>query len=193
MRIMNEAYESASDEALMEQVCRGSRQALAALVERHHPPLMGYLYRLTNGQRELAEDLAQETFLKILQSAALYERERAFKPWLYTIATNRARDHFRRLETRKTDDWYEWIEERPGQVDLEPETAFLTRENQGRAAAAVQQLSPPLRAALILRFYNDLSLEEIAQALDLPLGTVKSRLSNAVRQLQRILAEPQEV
>jgi RNA polymerase sigma-70 factor (ECF subfamily) len=179
----------AADEVLMEKVRGGDRAALGVLVERYHAPLTGYLVRMTNGQRELAEDMVQMTFMKLIQSRESYQAGRTFRPWLYTIATNLARDHFRRLETRKTEAWDEALDELAGKCEGEPEKLLVRGEQAALVAGAVQRLSEPLRAALVLRFYQDLSLEEIAQVLEIPLGTVKSRLSAAIRQLHKTLAE----
>lgn len=79
-----------SDEQLMAAVMAGDQVALAALVTRHHAPLLGYLYRLVGGDRPLAEDLVQETLLHVLRQRTC-QSDRPFKPWLYTIATNLAR------------------------------------------------------------------------------------------------------
>src|SRR5260370_18299156 len=82
-----------SDEQLMAAVMAGDQVALAALVTRHHAPLLGYLYRLVGGDRQLSEDLVHETLLHVLRQRT-YQADRPFKPWLYTIATNLARDYF---------------------------------------------------------------------------------------------------
>lgn len=183
-----------NDEVLVERIRLGDQAALTTLVERHHAPLLGYLFRLTNSHPALAEDLAQETFIRFLQNITGFQSGRPFKPWLYTIATNLARDHFRRLETRQTEAWSDILEEKSSRYEAEPEPTFLKQENNERVAAAVQQLNQAQREVLLLRFYNELSLEEIARSLDLPLGTVKSRLFNAIRQLQKTLAvDPVEV
>ncbi len=174
------------DEELMRRVMQGERAALAALVERYHAPLLGYLYRLCNGNQPLAEDLTQECFLALLR-ADRYAPERPFKPWLYAIATNLARDHFRSASVRHAADepeehWLALHDPVPG-----PEELALAAE-QGRAVArAISQISEEYRAALLLRFYNGLSLQEIADALHVPLGTVKSRLSVGTRQLRELL------
>ncbi len=89
-----------SDEQLMAAVMAGDQLALAALVTRHHAPLLGYLYRLTGGDRPLAEDLVQETFLRMLRQRTR-PADRPFKPWLYKIATNLARDHFKSAAVRQ--------------------------------------------------------------------------------------------
>src|SRR5690348_16564761 len=90
-----------TDEALAQGVKAGNRQHLALLVERHHSLLIGFLYRMTGGDRLAAEDLAQEAFLRVMRAIGQYEYPRPFKPWLYQIATNLARDHYKRAETRR--------------------------------------------------------------------------------------------
>src|SRR5512136_866761 len=89
-----------ADEELARRVQRGGTSELAALIQRHHSPLLGFLYRLTGGDRSLAEDLTQEAFLRALRSIQQYQTSRPFKPWLYAIAVNVARDHFKRAEMR---------------------------------------------------------------------------------------------
>src|SRR5215510_8147671 len=83
-----------SDEQVMAAAVAGDQMAFATLVTRHHAPLLGYLYRLTGGDRPLAEDLVQETFLRVLRQRTC-QAGHPFKPWLYAIATNLARDHFK--------------------------------------------------------------------------------------------------
>jgi RNA polymerase sigma-70 factor, ECF subfamily len=175
-----------ADEQLARRVQRGHTADLAMLVERHHSPLLGFLYRLTGGDRSLAEDLTQEAFLRALRSIQQYQPSRPFKPWLYAIAVNVARDHFKRAEVRYAvtladDD----LMALPDPVGLE-ETIEL---GGPRLAAAIGTLSAQQREAIILRYYQDLSLAEIAAALDIPLGTVKSRLSLGLRQLRMMLRE----
>src|SRR5260221_5890241 len=89
-----------NDEQLMAAVMAGDQVALAALVTRHHAPLLGYLYRLVGGDRQLSEDLVQETLLHVLRQRT-YQAARPFKPWLYMIATNLARDHFKSAAVRQ--------------------------------------------------------------------------------------------
>jgi len=151
------------------------------LVERHHSPLLGFLYRLTGGDRALAEDLTQEAFLRALRSIQQYQPARPFKPWLYAIAVNVARDHFKRAEVRYAvtladDD----LLALPDPIGLEE-----TIEIDGpRVAAAIEALPVQQREAIILRYYQDLSLAEIAAVLAIPIGTVKSRLSLGLQRLR---------
>jgi RNA polymerase sigma-70 factor, ECF subfamily len=182
-----------SDEQLMAAVLRGDRAALGVLVERHHGPVLGYLYRLTGG-RQLAEDLAQETFLALLRDskAATYAPERPFKPWLYAIATNLARDHFKSASVRHAAGEPEEAlltlhDDAPG-----PEERAIAADEGSRVAAAISRLGEEYRVALLLRFYQGLSLQEIAGAMRIPLGTVKSRLSVGTRRLRELLASMEE-
>jgi RNA polymerase sigma-70 factor (ECF subfamily) len=177
-----------NDEQLMLKVMGGDEAALGILVERHHSSLLGYLYRLNNGDRTLAEDLVQESFLRILRRVN-FQPGRPFKPWLYAIATNLSRDHFRSAFTRYSVLSSSEEERLSNMHDSEPgpEEMVLLAEKGSEVARAISQLGPEYRAALLLRFYNDLSLQEIAQALHIPVGTVKSRLSVGIRRLRELL------
>jgi RNA polymerase sigma-70 factor (ECF subfamily) len=180
-----------ADEQLMTAVLAGDRAALAALVERHYAPVLGYLYRLVGGRRALAEDLAQETFICLLRPSG-YQPSRPFKPWLYAVATNQTRDHFKSAAVRHTatgqdEALLEVHDATPG-----PEDLALAAEQGSAVASAIGRVGEEYRATLLLRFYNGLSLQEIAAALDVPLGTVKSRLSVGTRRLRELLTAAQE-
>jgi RNA polymerase sigma-70 factor (ECF subfamily) len=174
-----------TDEDLALGVQRGNADYLAVLVERHHSPLLGYLYRMTGGDRLLAEDLVQEAFLRVLRSIGQYQYGRPFKPWLYAIATNLARDHYKRAETRYT--LSETGEEPAGGRAVGPEERVLADEQARQVAAAVMALPTHQRETVVLRYYQSLSLSEIADALGVPLGTVKSRLHLGLRRLRAAL------
>jgi RNA polymerase sigma-70 factor (ECF subfamily) len=184
-----------SDETLALAVKNGDADALAALVERHHSPLLGYLYRLTDGERALAEDLAQETFLRALRGINGYDPARPFKPWLYAIATNLARDHYkssrigreRSLDSESFTTDGEWAS-----AEVTPEQTALNAEDSRTVQRAVADLPDHQREVVVLRFYQSLALNEIAAALDIPLGTVKSRLSLGIRRLREVLMNTPE-
>lgn len=175
-----------SDEQLIARVLEGEQSALAPLVERHHGPLFGYLYRLTHGQRQLAEDLVQDTFVRILQQDS-FQPGRPFKPWLYAIATHLAYDHFRRAAARPSmsledPNQPEMYDARPG-----PEEQVQAATDSQAVVQAIRELAPEYQAALLLRFYGGLCLQEIAEALGIPMGTVKSRLSVGTHRLRDLL------
>jgi RNA polymerase sigma-70 factor, ECF subfamily len=181
-----------SDEQLMTAVMAGDQMALAALVTRHHAPLLGYLYRLVGGDRQLSEDLVQDTLLHVLKQRT-YQSGRPFKPWLYTIATNLARDYFKSAAARQCG-------QRGGDEEAllhlsdngaGPEERALAAEQGSEVRAALAQISEEYRIVLLLRFYQGFSLQEIAETLHIPLGTVKSRLSVGAQRLRTVLAPVQ--
>ncbi len=182
-----------SDEQLMAAVQAGDQVALAALVTRHHSPLLSYLYRFVGGDRQLAEDLVQETLLHVLRQRT-FQTHRPFKPWLYAVATNLARDHFRSAAVRKSRQSGD-AEEALLQLydsDPGPEEHALAAEQGSEVRAALAQLREEYRVVVLLRFYQGFSLQEIAETLDIPLGTVKSRLSAGVHRLRAVLAPAQK-
>jgi RNA polymerase sigma-70 factor (ECF subfamily) len=178
-----------SDEQLMAAVMAGDQVALAALVTRHHDPLLGYLYHLVGGDRQLAEDLVQETLLHVLRQRT-YQAARPFKPWLYMIATNLARDYFKSAAVRRSFRSGNAEEALLHLYDSEPspEERALAAEQESLVRAALAQLGEDYRVVVILRFYQGFSLQEIAETLHIPLGTVKSRLSVSIHRLRAVLA-----
>lgn len=180
-----------TDEELARGAQHGHRHDLATLVERHHGPLLGYLFRMSGGDRALAEDWAQETFLRLLRAMNQYRYPRPFKPWLYAIATNLARDHFKQAEMRHADSeadresaWGAASDRSAG-----PEASVLIGDEAQQVARAISALPLQQREAILLRYYQDWSLAEIGDALGVPLGTVKSRLSSGLRRLRGLLKD----
>jgi RNA polymerase sigma-70 factor (ECF subfamily) len=176
------------DELTLVRAQRGDRDARAALISRYQRPVFALLSRMLNRQRALVEDLAQETFLRVLRALPTFDTRGPARlgTWILTIATRLVLDHFRR---------------RPDHVlDMHATGAIptaLPRPDQDvdrRALAiellrAVDELGAPFRAAFLLREVHGLSYEEIASVLEVDIGTVKSRLARARRALQGALAE----
>jgi len=174
------------DEALYHRVLSGDRQALADLVERYYAPLLAFLTRLT-GQPQIAEDLVQESFIRMLKyhgSAPL-----SFRPWAYRIAHNLARDHFRSSKVRReiASDLDEALEDDPVGETQDAERIAIQADNRAQVAALLQRLPAHQREVLVLRFYHDLPLEEIAEITGAPLGTVKSRLFHGLLRARQVL------
>jgi RNA polymerase sigma-70 factor (ECF subfamily) len=172
----------------MARLMAGDRDSLGPLVVRYHSPLLAYLYRLTGGQIALAEDLVQDTFVRMLNQRT-YQPRRAFRPWLYAIATNLARDHYRSQAARRVGALDDARARDLVDNGLNPEEHAMVAAAGEDVRLAIGQLGEEYRETLILRFYQGLSLREIAEALDIPLGTVKSRLSTAIHRLQECLVE----
>jgi RNA polymerase sigma-70 factor (ECF subfamily) len=168
------------DETLYAQVLKGSRAALNELVQRYHSPLYKFLYRQT-GDSALADDLTQETFTRLLTYRG--SAPTRFKAWAYTIASNLARDYFKSARYR-----YERLTDFADEVHEISDDFRFPADERGEVVAALAKLAPDHREVLILRFYHDLKLEEIAEVTDAPLGTVKSRLFHALKGIKAFLA-----
>lgn len=172
-----------TDEGLALALQGGDTSALDALVERHYDLLIGYLYRLLHGERSLAQDIAQETFLRALRGISRYTHPRPFKPWLYAIATNLARDHYNRADTRRVAPMPE--DEHPALTSDAAADDDLTIIEEARTViAGLAALPDHQREVIILYFYQDMPLDAIADSLNIPLGTVKSRLSIGISRLR---------
>ncbi len=180
-----------TDEALAQAAQSGNDDALQALIERHHGPLLGYLYRLTGGDRALADEWVQDAFVRMLGALHQYRSPRPFKPWLYAIALNRARDHYKRADTRHAVDQADEAWERLPADDTArgPEAQAIATALRSDVAAALRAIPLLQREALLLRYVEDMPLAAIAETLDVPVGTVKSRISLGLRRLRMLLED----
>lgn len=195
---MTKALESRTDEELVGLYRRGDHAALELLIRRHHDDLMRFLVRLV-GDRAAAEDVFQEAFLQVHHSADAFDVSRRFKPWLFTIAANKARDLLRRNQRRRALDLSAPVGGRAGGengagttfIDLlddggpGPTAITDVAERDRLVQLAVNELPVSLREVLLLAYFQRLSYNEIAESLQIPLGTVKSRLHAAVGSFAR--------
>jgi RNA polymerase sigma-70 factor (ECF subfamily) len=156
---------------------------LEQLVTEYQDSLYAYLYRLC-GDTGQAEELMQETFLRAIHAAKRYRPEASVKTWLFAIATNIVRDQWRRQKRRGlTLPLDEWFSEAPDATD---EQALLGLEHE-QVRDALLRLPLEQRSAILLRYFHDLSYEEIAHTLSVPIGTVRSRIHNGLIRLKRML------
>jgi len=160
---------------------QGDRQAFTELVCRHQGSMVSLTYRMC-GDLRLAEDAAQEAFVRIWQNLNSYKPKYAFRNWLYRIAANAALDSLRRERPTAELDTLSLAD--PGTT---PEQSAEDNQRVAHVRRAIAQLSEPLRVVLILREYQELTYQEIADALDIPIGTVMSRLNTARVQLRHEL------
>jgi RNA polymerase sigma-70 factor, ECF subfamily len=182
----NTVFSDLTDEQLAMGLQRGNSDCLAPLVERHHSPLLGFLYRMCGSDRALAEDLVQESFLRLIRSIHQYRHPRPFKPWLYAIAVNLARDHYKSADSRHTDSMTDSFD---ASIESALDESLFRAEDAKRVAAAIAALPDHQRETVILRYYQDLSLNEVAEILHIPTGTVKSRLSLGLNRLRVLLEQ----
>lgn len=159
-----------TDEALAARLADGDEFALRELLRRYERPLAAFLHRQTAGRD--VEDLYQETWLRVVRHADRFDADRRFSTWLFQIAVNLCRDWHRRPppEARPPTD-------EPAAAELERADAALD------AAQLLARLPAAQREVVILRYYHDLSEEDVAKILDIPKGTVKSRLHQAIAHL----------
>ncbi|HEY9505232.1 MAG TPA: sigma-70 family RNA polymerase sigma factor [Gemmatimonadales bacterium] len=183
-------------------LARGGREAAyRELVRRYERPVFALLYRMVR-DRELAEDLAQETFVKALNAIDSYRPEFKFSSWIFKIANNAAIDHLRRreLDTLSLDgsphaETPEAMQATALQIGARQESpldAVEARELGGAIEAAIGRLRPEYRSCILLRHVEGRAYEEIAEILDLPLGTVKTYIHRARNELRLALAHLRE-
>lgn len=175
---------------------RGRETAYRELIRRYERPVFSLVFRMVR-DRELAEDLAQDTFIKVLQHIDRYRPEFKFSSWLFKIANNVAIDHLRRrqLDTVSMDGsphavTSDAVEATSFDVSGGGESALdriEARELGSAIEAAIGKLRPEYRACILLRHVEDKSYEEIAATLDLPLGTVKTYIHRARHELRGLL------
>ena len=172
--------------ALITQAQIGDRQAFDELVRRHRQGVINVVYRMC-GDTHLAEDAAQDAFIRAWQHLPGYQPRSPFRNWLYRIATNVALDVLR--ADKPTVD----VDELPLPSSGEgPEAAVEKSERAESVHRAVLSLPPASRTVLVLREYEGLSYQEIADTLDIPIGTVMSRLSYARKLMLESLASYME-
>ena len=180
---------------------QGREPAFRELIRRYERPVFSLVYRMVR-DRELSEDLTQDTFIKVLTHIDKYRSEFKFSSWLFKIANNVAIDHLRRRQLDTVS-----MEGSPHATssDIAEATSFElatqaetpleemeARELGSEIERAISQLRPEYRACILLRHVEDKSYEEIAATLDLPLGTVKTYIHRARHELRKLLGHVRE-
>ncbi|HEY3994207.1 MAG TPA: sigma-70 family RNA polymerase sigma factor [Ktedonobacteraceae bacterium] len=173
----------ADDIQLIKRIGRGDRQALSELYARYQRVLFAYLLQLTPDYG-LAEELLQDTLVAVWKSAHSFEGRSSVLTWLIGIARRQAHNTLRQRRLPLTD--LSEIENMAA-TDLEPEEVALAGIARAELTEAFRRLAPVHREVLLLTFVQELSYQETATILEIPLGTVKSRLNNARRALRALL------
>lgn len=165
-----------TDEALVARVARGDGQALAELLRRWERPLAHFLHRRTGGRD--VEDLYQEVWLRVVRAAERFDGERRFSTWLFQIALNLSRDWRRRQPAAPS----------AAAVDPPVEAGAIAAADAGLdVERLLARLPEAQREVVALRYLHDLSEDEVATLLDIPRGTVKSRLHHAIARLNALV------
>jgi len=181
-----------AERALIKRAKQGDVNAFAELVEDYKDKIYGFLYRMT-GSHEDAYDLAQEVFLRVYKNLHAFDDTMRFSPWIYRIAQNLAVDQLRKRrklvyldEPTGEDGDMNWQIE---SSDPGPEDIVEFADFRESLATALNELQPIYKAVLLMRFVHELSYEDIARSLDLPLTTVKTRLHRAREALRQIMTK----
>jgi RNA polymerase sigma-70 factor (ECF subfamily) len=189
------------DKALVARALKGDESAFAELLERFRRPVFSLIYRMI-GDREQAEDLAQEAFVKALNNLDSYNPNYRFSSWLFKIANNHAIDHLRRarlptvsihgsphaVNTEREEETRIVLEAH----DESPEQEIMALELGSEIEQAIARLRPEYRTAVILRHVESRAYEEIAEIMDVPIGTVKTFLHRARAELRTALGHLRE-
>ena len=180
-----------SDKELMLKFQNGDELAYNELVNRYKNKLLNFIYRYF-GSKDDAEDILQETFIKLYYKKDYYKPISEFSTWIYTIAANLSKTELRKRKRRKTSQLSEMgVENKEFDIRYEDDTdlEINTEYNEHQINKAIQDLETPFRTAFILRDIQELSYEEISKITEVPLGTIKSRINRARIQLQSKLKE----
>ncbi len=187
-----------SDQDVVALAKEGEEEAYRELIRRYERPVFALIFRMVRN-RELAEDLSQETFVKVLNAIQSYRPEFKFSSWVFKIANNAAIDHIRKreldtlsLEGSPHADTPELIEATALQISGRAESQLEEVENRelgGTIEQAIERLRPEYRACILLRHVEGRTYEEIAEILNLPLGTVKTYIHRARNELRILLRD----
>jgi RNA polymerase sigma-70 factor (ECF subfamily) len=178
------AISTEAESSLISRAQRGDRGAYGELVRRYHAGVIQVVYRLC-GDAHLAEDAAQEAFIRGWLHLPSFQLQSSLRNWIYQIAVNAALDTLRKEKKVSADD----LEEMPlAAADPGPEAALILAERRALVQRAILALPPSSRVVLVLREYEGLSYQDIASTLEIPIGTVMSRLNFARSRLKEILA-----
>jgi RNA polymerase sigma-70 factor (ECF subfamily) len=195
------SWATLTDQEVVARARAGEERAYRDLVRRYERPLFSLIYRMVR-DRELAEDLAQETFVKAMNALDSYRPEFKFSSWIFKIANNAAIDHLRRRELdtlslegsphASTPDAIEATALQIGDRGETPLDVVEAKELGGEIEQAIARLRPEYRSCILLRHVEGRAYEEIAEILDLPLGTVKTYIHRARNELRGYLAHLRE-
>ncbi|ERI06823.1 RNA polymerase sigma-W factor [Aneurinibacillus aneurinilyticus ATCC 12856] len=181
-----------TEQRIIQEAKNGNRDAFAELVDLYKDKVYHVSYRMV-GNRQEAEDVAQETFLRVYANLDNYDPQYKFSTWIYRIASNLSIDLLRKrkknlsidaeISGAEGVDWHD----RLADTGKGPEEEVLTDELQEEVQGAIMGLSPKYRAVMLLRYIEDLSLQEISEAVQLPISTIKTRIHRGREALRKKL------
>ncbi len=186
------AEESVTDKQLVERVQRGDKRAYDLLVLKYQHKIVGLVGRYLRDQDEV-QDVTQEAFIKAYRALPRFRGDSAFYTWLYRIAINTAKNHLVSRSRRPPDtdvdvDMEEGMHQESLSDAVNPENSLATDQLEAVVYKAIEDLAEDLKVAVTLREFEGLSYEEIAEVMDCPVGTVRSRIFRAREAIEKKIA-----
>lgn len=177
-------YQKLKDEELMHRLIKGDESAFNELYQRYAQRILLFMYKMLKQDEARAQDFTQDVFLKVVEAAESFDTSKNFKTWVFTIAANLCKNHFRSQhgDIREMNSTHQiYRENQVDRLEKETKTEALKRE--------ITALPSPYRETFVLRFHEEMKVKEIAELQQIPEGTVKSRLSKATKILSDKLRE----
>ncbi|WP_456274712.1 RNA polymerase sigma factor [Bacillus sp. AK031] len=178
------------DRQLIQEILSGSQAAMEVLTRKYYKDVFAFVFRKT-GNRDLAYDLTQEIFIKVMKKIGSYSNSGSFKSWVFTIAVNHCRDYWKSAEHRriqKQSELKEYLSNEKTNVSY----IFAQKETRERVKAAIGELPEYQRDAIILKYYHEMKIHEIATVTNANESTVKSRLKQGLGKLAKLLGRGEE-
>jgi RNA polymerase sigma-70 factor (ECF subfamily) len=187
---MSHKIEHRTDESLMQGIQNGEEDAFNELYQRYSQRIVYFMYKMLRQDEAKAQDLMQDVFLKIVEAPQKFDLQKSFKTWIFTVAANRCKNYFRaQKEVRMPLNAAFIVDTKVANFE-DQEQQLLFEQNVARA---IHELAIPFKETFLLKYKEGFSLKEIAQIMDCPLGTVKSRLSAATKKLAHKLSYYQSI
>jgi RNA polymerase sigma-70 factor (ECF subfamily) len=180
MNIFRQKFTDYTDEALMRAVAARNERAFEVLYDRYSPRIYRFFFRMLWRDAGKAEDFTHEIFLKIIEKPQLFDPERNFRTWIYTLASNLCKNEYRRRPP--PDNWEnpeQWYDPVPEKLDKE----LFEQQLQN----SIGRLSPAHHQCFVLRYQEEMTVAEIAEIVGCPEGTIKSRLHHALQQVAGLM------
>lgn len=184
MTLRSFSYRDHTDESLMPLVAEGITHAFDELYRRYSQKMFSYFFRMLWKNKELAEDQVQELFLKVVREAARFDTSRSFSTWLYSIAHNMCKNEYRKEEVRM-----KYAKTKPLEDDATEERSVEMQQFRVAVSQCINKLTEEKKSLFILRFQEHLSVPQISGIMNIPEGTIKSRLFYLLKEMKDELQE----
>ncbi|BCB04037.1 RNA polymerase sigma factor [Bacillus sp. KH172YL63] len=178
------------DQQLIQEILRGSQAAMEVLTRKYYKDVFAFVYRKT-GNKDLAYDLTQEIFIKVIKKIGSYSNTGKFKSWIFSVAVNHCRDHWKSAahqRAQKQSQLSEYLTNDKTNVSY----IFAQKEARERVRIAIGELPEYQRNAIILKYFHEMKIHEIASVTDSNEATVKSRLRQGLGKLAKLLGRGEE-